>query len=325
MRKIDVLLFDGVNLLDVSGPVQAFASAHGHYRHRFVTRDGKAVRAGCRMQITPDAALAPSDADLLIPGGAVDPLLSDEALMAQVRARAAGQGRLISICSGALILAQAGLLDGRTATTHWSREAQLARYPQVNWDLDGIYAEDGKIYTSAGVTTGIDLALAIIRSDLGREVALAVARELVVQLRRTGGQSQYAIHLAGQISDDDSLAGVIEAVVAHPDRDWTLETLAGEAGLNPRTLARRFRRDMDLSPAQFVERTRLDHARGLLSANLPLKSVAVQAGFGDLQRMRRAFQKRFGVGAADYARLFRDDAASSIPAQSGPYGQHVER
>ncbi len=174
----------------------------------------------------------------------------------------------------------------------------------MDWDLDRISVSHDRIFMSAGVTTGIDLALAIIRADHGRQVALEVARELVVQLRRTGGQSQYAIHIAGQLSQDDSLSALIEAIVARPDQDWTLDRMAAEAALNPRTLSRHFQRDLGLSPAQYVEHTRVDHARGLLADALPLKSVASQSGFGDLQRMRRAFQRRFGVSIADYKRLF---------------------
>ena len=312
-RKIDVLLFDNVNTLDVAGPAQAFDAAFHEgehlYQHRFVTLDGGTVRSDCGLQLTADGKLSdPTEADdLLIPGGpGANAMCDNPEVLNALRAHLAkpGNGRLISICSGALVLAAAGVLDGLTATTHWSSEARARTYEQVNWDLDRISVSHDRIFTSAGVTTGIDLALAIIRADHGRQIALEVARELVVQLRRTGGQSQYAIHIAGQPSSDDSLSKLIEAVVARPDQDWTLEALAAEAGLNPRTLSRHFQRDIGLSPAQFVERTRVDHARGLLSETLPLKSVAARSGFGDLQRMRRAFQRRFGVSIADYKRLF---------------------
>lgn len=311
-RLIDVLIFDGVNLLDVAGPVQAFETARYRdvkvYGHRYVSLDGQPVTASCGLTLAAEAALsAQSDADdMLIPGGDVDPLLQNKALrdVVEARRRRSGDGRLISICSGALILAAAGVLDGLVATTHWSRNALTADYDKVIWDLDRISTQSDRIFTSAGVTTGIDLALAIIRHDCGSAVALEVARELVVQLRRTGGQSQYAIHLAGQFTPDDNLTRLIEAVVARPDQPWSLDDLARVAGMNARTLTRRFKAHLNVSPAQFVERTRVDYARGLLTDGFALQTVAAKSGFGDLQRMRRAFQRRFGVNLGEYLAVF---------------------
>jgi transcriptional regulator GlxA family with amidase domain len=307
-RQIDVFLFDGVNLLDVAGPVQAFEAAHPHYAPRYVSLTGQAVRASCGLRLGVDKALANSapDRDLLIPGGTVDPLIGNTELTTAIRRRLrhTGNGRLISICSGALLLAGAGVLDGHAATTHWSRAEHVKTFERVHWDLDRIFTAEDRIFTSAGVSTGIDLALAIIRRDCGAGVALAAARELVMQLRRSGGQTQYAPHLAAQFSHDDALSGLIEQVVTAPCRNWTLDTLSETAGMNPRTLSRHFKRDLDQTPAQFVEQIRVDHARGLLLENLPLKQVARDSGFGDLQRMRRAFKRRFGVHVSDYADAF---------------------
>lgn len=326
-REIDILLFDGVNLLDVSGPVQAFEAANlagsPRYRTRFVAAGGRAVRACCGLQLVPDCGFAADGIgnDLLIPGGAgVDRLLGDTALLDLIRQYAAGPGRMISVCSGAMILAEAGVLDGLPATTHWSRQEQVRNYPEVAWDLDRISVSQGKVFTSAGVTTGIDLALAIIQADCGPSTALAVARELIVQLRRTGGQSQYAFHLAGQFTGDGTLAQLIERVVARPGLDWTLETMADVAGMNTRTLTRRFKRDLDETPAQFVEKVRVDHARGLLREDMPLKRIATESGFGDLQRMRRAFRRRFGVQVGEYRAMFAgpDAVAASARSATGP-------
>ncbi len=312
-RNIDVLIFEGVNLLDIAGPVQAFETAHHDcrriYSHRYVSVDGGSVRASNGLELHADDALSgvSSGTDLLIPGGdGVDAALRHQPLLETVRNKAEENSgaRLISICSGALILAAAGVLDGRPATTHWSREKNTRDYAQVMWDLDRISVSQDNVFTSAGVTTGIDLALAIIRTDCGNAAALEVARELVVQLRRTGGQSQYAIHLAGQFTRDDNLGRLIEAVIARPERAWRLDDLAQEAGMNSRTLSRQFNRHLKTSPAQFVERVRVDHARGLLNERLPLKTVARTSGFGDTQRMRRAFQRHFGVGVGDYIRIF---------------------
>ncbi|MVO18702.1 helix-turn-helix domain-containing protein [Rhodobacteraceae bacterium CY05] len=313
IRTIDVLLFDDVNLLDVSGPVQAFGAAvidaRSQYTMRYVSPNGQPVRAACGLRIVADGQLSTrsNSDDLLIPGGkGVDAILKHASVQEVIQDRAAreGHGRLISVCSGALILAAAGVLDGRPATTHWSRSAETRQYENVLWDLDLISTSEERIFTSAGVTTGIDLALAIIRADCGPKVALAAARELVVQLRRTGGQSQYAIHLAGQFTRDDTLTRLIEQVVSQPQLDWSLNALSQAAGMNPRTLSRHFQRDLQESPAQFVERIRVDHARGLLFENLPFKQVAADSGFGDLQRMRRAFQRRFGVHVSEYLSSF---------------------
>ena len=259
--------------------------------------------------MVPDAALSAetkSD-DLLIPGGAgINVLIPNKAICDVIvnHLDHKPKGRIISICSGALLLAAAGVLDGRVATTHWSRLTDTQKYDRVLWDLDQISTAQDRVFTSAGVTTGIDLALSIIRVDYGATVALAVARELVVQLRRTGGQSQYAIHLAGQFTKDDALTQLIEQVVAEPHLDWSLDTMAQTAKMNPRTLSRHFKRDLKENPAQFVERIRIDHARGLMAEKLPLKQVAQLSGFGDLQRMRRAFQRRFGIHVKDYINSF---------------------
>lgn len=312
-RTIDVLLFDGVNMLDISGPVQAFKTARVNgrrkYRMRYVSPDGQPVRTCCGMTLVADGELAvgSDSSDLLIPGGeGVDVLVNNQDVrtIIQQRAASAGQQRLISVCSGALVLASAGVLDGHAATTHWSRSEDIQQYDKVHWDLDRICVSNGRVFTSAGVTTGIDLALAIIRHDCGAASALDVARELVVQLRRTGGQSQYAIHLAGQFTRDDNLTQLIEQVVTQPHLDWTLEGMASSAGMNARTLSRHFKRSLQETPAQFVERVRVDHARGLLTENMPSKQVAIDSGFGDLQRMRRAFQRRFGVGVREYICAF---------------------
>lgn len=279
-RTIEVLLFDDVNLLDVSGPVQAFDTSvvdgRKKYRVRYVSVGGGPVRAGCGLRLVADGPLCHDSTcdDLLIPGGqGVDAVMSD-GFVCQIIAQHLTRkpiGRLISICSGALVLAAAGVLDGRSATTHWSRLADTKKFDRVKWDLDQISTVQDQVFTSAGVTTGIDLALSIIRKDCGATVALSVARELVMQLRRTGGQSQYAIHLAGQFTQEDALTQLIETVVSKPHLDWSLDFLSETAGMNPRTLSRHFRRDLDTTPAQFVERVRVDHARGLLAENVPLK------------------------------------------------------
>lgn len=309
-RDLDILLFDGVNLLDVAGPAEAFATARFNgksvYRLRFLSMDGAEVTASCGMTLGVHgrAKNGSLENDLLVPGGdGVDGIAANEEVKVLLRART---GRLISICSGALALAAAGVLDGHDATTHWSRAAQLTRYPSVRWDLDRIFTRSGRVFTSAGVTTGVDLALAIIRKDCGSTVAMTVARELVVQMRRTGGQSQYAAHLSAQFHDND-LARLVESVIADPCRPWTLPNLAAEAGLHPRTLSRRFKRQhAETTPVNFVERIRVERARTLLEERHPIKTVATRSGFGDVQRLRRAFRRQLKTQPTDYEAAFAD-------------------
>ncbi|WP_323782990.1 GlxA family transcriptional regulator [Leisingera sp.] len=313
-RRIDVLLFDGVNALDVSGPVQAFAEARREgsmlYVPRFVSMGGKPVRASCGLSLTADAPVdAKSDADdLLVPGGVgIDPQLMSTELVRTVSAWTKGRSerRVIAVCSGALLLAQAGVLDGLAATTHWSRAAMVRdRFPAVRWEMDRIYVEHPHVMTSAGVTAGIDLALAVIRRDHGPTVALTVGRELVVQTRRSGGQAQFSPALDAQHSAEPAIALLVEAIVSDPSRDWTLAAMAAAAATSERTLSRRFHAATSSSPSKFVERIRVEHARDGLSSGTPIQTVAARSGFGDAQRMRRAFVRHLGVTAADYAKMF---------------------
>ena len=223
-RKVNVFLFDGVNLLDIAGPVQAFTSASlsapSAYSLRYISSDGRPVRACCGLELVADEALdSQTDADdLLIPGGrGVDACLSDTALIAVIKnwLEERKNRRLISICSGALVLAASGVLDGCKATTHWSRATMAReRFPRVDWQLDRIYVTGEQIFTSAGVTTGIDMALSIIRRDCGPETSLAVGRELVVQMQRSGGQEQFSASLAGQQAGDPALSRLVKLIVA---------------------------------------------------------------------------------------------------------------
>lgn len=315
-RLVSILVYDGVNALDVGGVAEAFSKARfadqSLYALRYLSLDGGTIRTSSGLKITPDgeqAEMLEGD-DCLIPGGdGVDTLLSQSALLGNIRAMAAkpGDGRLLSVCSGALVLAATGVLDGRTATTHWSRESALSRYPRVNWDVDRLYTLGERVCTSAGVSTGIDLALAIIRRDGGSAAALQVARELVVQLRRFGGQNQYADHLASQYAAPDTLGLLIEQVIMRPAADWSLIQMAETAGVTTRTISRQFAQHLGQTPANFVERVRLDRARGLLHDHLPLKRAAAQSGFGDLQRMRRAFKRRYGITIQQYLATFSGD------------------
>ena len=313
-REIDVLVYDGVNALDVSGPAQAFDAARFAdrrvYALRYVSLDGAGVVASNGMRLGVDGAVDPSTNadDLLVPGGnGIDVILNDARLLDLVQSwpDRSHDGRLVSVCSGALLLAAAGVLDGREATTHWSRETDARRYAAVRWDLNRLHTRSDRVFTSAGVTTGIDLALSIIRADCGSSSALAVARELVVQLKRIGGQYQYAMHEAAELERAPALSLLMEAIITHPERDWSLDAMAEVAAMNVRTLSRHFARHLGQSPAAFVERTRVEHAKAAIDAGQPLKLTAAQSGFGDAQNMRRAFQRCCGVTVSEYQRAFR--------------------
>ena len=320
-RSIDALVFDGMNLLDLGGPAEAFNHARlggkEAYRTRYVSLDGEAVRTSCGLRILPDAKLSGLSRadDLLLPGGTgVDRHLDNQHLRKVLSGWRAKRpdGRLISVCSGAVYLAAAGVLDGQAATTHWSRqEMVLKRYPNVRWDLNRIYILSDTIFTSAGVSTGIDLALAIIRRDCGAATALSVAQELVVYLQRSGGQSQFSGFLSRQYNLDTRLSGLVDDILQAPELDWKLDSMAEKMSMNSRTLSRQFASAMNMSPIRFVEKVRFDLARQFLSSGMPLKRAAVASGFGDIQRMRRSFQRQVGLNPEDYVERFSEQVPRS--------------
>lgn len=330
-RTIDVLLFDNINLLDVAGPVQAFkeAKVNGQpaYSIRFVglpsnesrQHDPGTVTACCGLPLATQCQASAEDQhnDLLIPGGdGVNRLLNHQGLQHLIRSRSPAQAaskamshssRLISVCSGAMLLAAAGVLDGKQATAHWCREKEvLDRFPAVEWNLDRIMVKDGLIYTSAGVTTGIDLALALIRDDCGASPALKVAKQLVMYLKRSGGQSQYAQLLEWQFRSDDPLAILIDSLTQHPAREWTLEMMADQAGMSSRTLTRRFSNTFKTSPMKYLEQIRVRLAGDLLLTGITASRVASNTGFSDQQNLRRAFRRQLGVTLGEYQRRFGD-------------------
>jgi transcriptional regulator GlxA family with amidase domain len=211
------------------------------------------------------------------------------------------------VCTGAFFLGAAGLLDGLNATTHWQHAAELAeRFPAAKVVPDQIYVEDGSLYTSAGVTAGIDLALKLIEDDHGRDLALMVARRLVVFLKRPGGQSQFSAHLAAQITNEGRIQSVQHWILDHLSLDLTLTSLAGRAAMSVRNFTRVFQNETGITPADFVEMARVDSARRLLEeSDTPLQRVASRCGFASPDTMRRAFLRRIGTGPSDYRERFR--------------------
>ncbi|MGW0093706.1 GlxA family transcriptional regulator [Streptomyces sp. NPDC003328] len=312
MRTLLVVLFDEVQSLDVTGPVEVFAGAEaccpGTYRLVTASLDGAPVRSSSGLTLVPDLALAdaPVPDILLVPGGrgtrSPDPRLVD-----WLREHGRVVGRLVSVCTGAILLARAGLLDGRRATTHWAYCDTLARHhPEIDIDPDPIYVRDGRVSTSAGVTSGIDLALALVEEDLGRETALNIARHLVVFLRRPGNQSQFSAQLAAQTARREPLREVQQWITEHPGDDLCVESLAARARLSPRHFARAFRAETGTTPGRFVDRVRLEHARRLLEDTADgVEEISRASGYGTPEAMRRAFVKALGAAPAEYRRRFR--------------------
>ncbi|WP_406194436.1 GlxA family transcriptional regulator [Streptomyces sp. NBC_01017] len=311
-RTVLFVLFDGVQSLDVTGPLEVFAGAEKHragtYRIRTASLDGAPVRTSSHLTVVPDESLTDVSEPhtLLVPGGegtrGPQPGLTD-----WLREHGPRAERLVSVCTGAILLAAAGLLDGRRATTHWAYCDKLARdHPAVEVDPDPIYVRDGRVATSAGVTSGIDLALALVEEDLGRDVALGIARHLVVFLRRPGNQAQFSAQLAAQTAQREPLREVQRWITEHPGADLTVETLAVRASLSARHFARAFQTETGMTPGRYVDRVRLEHARRLLEDTSDgIEEISRASGYGTPEAMRRAFVKTLGAAPIEYRRRFR--------------------
>ncbi|MFD0268294.1 GlxA family transcriptional regulator [Streptomyces sp. NPDC127106] len=309
-----VVLYDGLQSLDVSGPVEVFAGvAHfpgqAGYRIRTASLAGAPVRTSSGLTLVPDGDLEHErpgpDTTLLVPGGRYSGNF-DARLTDWLRAHGGGAQRLVSVCTGGLLLAEAGLLDGRRATTHWSACEQMARdYPRVAVEPDPIYVRDGRVATSAGVTAGIDLALALVEEDHGREIASEIARHLVVFLRRPGNQAQFSAQLAAQTARRDPLRQVQHWITEHPAADLSVPALAERARLSPRHFARAFQAETGVTPGRYVERVRVEHARRMLEdSGDGVAQIARACGYATPEALRRAFVKTLGQPPAEYRRRF---------------------
>jgi transcriptional regulator GlxA family with amidase domain len=317
--RIAILVFPGVQLLDLVGPMDVFheairqAGRPAPYKLHILAEGQEALTGSNGMRFLPDSSWrrAPRDIDTLLVAGS--PGISSDKfepeLLVWLQRQARRVRRIGAVCTGAFVLAAAGLLDGRRATTHWNASGKLAAlYPGITVEPDHIYIRDGATYTSAGVTAGMDLALALVEEDLGREVAMRVARELVMFLKRPGGQSQFSAHLAAQTAERSAIRTVQEWVLADLRRDLSVEALAARAGMSMRNFARIFKRDAQCTPAEFVEGARLDAARRMLEeSDAPLKRIAAHCGFGEVNTLRRAFLRRLGASPVEYRKRFRAD------------------
>lgn len=309
-----MVVYPGVQLLDAVGPADVLSAVSrfcetAAYEIVLASPDGRGVRAESGLTVDVDCALSEVEGplDTVIVAGAATyrEAMRDEQLVSEVRRLAACSRRAVSVCTGAFVLAAAGLLDGRRATTHWAMCQELANaFPAVRVEPDRIFVREGYVVTSAGVTAGIDLALALVEEDHGIDVARAVARWLVVFVQRPGGQSQFSERLAYPVPQGSPLRPVLDAVVADPAGDHRLSELARRASMSERHLGRLFAQVTGMTPARYVERVRVEAARELLERGVPVEAAAEQVGFGSSETVRRAFLRVIGVGPADYRTRF---------------------
>lgn len=311
-----LVVFDGVKLLDIAGPAEVFAEANrfgADYRLTVASVDGRPVQTSVGVPFTATgriSALESADTVMVAGGDAlvgrpIDPELVDALKTAATRTR-----RLASVCTGSFVLAQAGLLSGRRATTHWRHAGRLARaFPDITVEPDAIFVRDGDVFTSAGVSSGIDLALALVEQDHGTEVAREVARTLVVYLKRAGGQSQFSVLVESYSPPSQStLRGVLDSIAADPGAGHTVKSLAAQASLSTRQLTRLFRAELGITPARYVETVRIDIARAALDAGRSVTDTARLAGFGSTETLRRVFATHLGISPKAYRDRFRTSA-----------------
>ena len=321
--RIGILAPPGVQSLDVVGPAEVFWEAarrlgdQSAYEVQIISTLPEPIKGTGGLRLLADRTIFDPDEeiDTLLVGG--DPSFDriDPRVVQWLRRRIPTVRRYGSVCTGVFLLAAAGLLDGKRVTTHWECAARLRQeFPALNIDSDKIFIKDGALCTTAGVTAGMDLALALVEEDYGRDLALIVARYMVMFLKRPGGQSQFSAHLAAQISSKSRIQEVQEFVLAHLNAALSLDELAQRAGMSTRNFSRVFRQETSMTPAQFVDAARLDAARRLLQdTSGTLQTVAHSSGFTNVNTMRRIFLRDLGVGPGDYRRRFQS-ALRGVPS-----------
>jgi transcriptional regulator GlxA family with amidase domain len=325
-RRVVFVIYPGIAALDLVGPHEVFSAAHevarrtgrdaDAYRVEVVAAESGPVVCSRGLAVTADRTLrsvrGAIDTLVVVGGEGARDAATNAAFVADVHRLASRARRVTSVCTGAFLLAAAGLLDGRRATTHWSRCDELAReYPNVTVDADPIFVRDGNVWTSAGVTAGMDLALALVDDDLGRDVALLTARHLVLFVQRPGGQSQFSAQLGMQLAARQPIRELQQWIVEHPEADLGVDRLAARVAMSPRHFARVFREEVGCTPAVYVEGARVEVARRLLeTTDYAVDEVARVAGFGTAETTRRAFARRVGTSPSEYRDRFRPSRAS---------------
>jgi transcriptional regulator GlxA family with amidase domain len=327
-RRIVILAFPGVQPLDVVGPAEVFAGADalaggGGYAVEVVAKEpGPITTRSAAYGLVPKTTTArcrgPIDTLIVAGGFGVERAREDASLIRWIRSAARRSRRVASVCSGTFLLARAGLLEGRTVTTHWAETAELARrHPELTVDPNPIFVRDGDVWTSAGVTSGMDLSLALVEEDLDREIAAEIARWLVLFLQRPGGQAQFSSHLSAQLAERRPLRELQSWIADNLDADLRVEALAERAAMSPRNFARFFRRETGITPAAYVEELRVERARQQLEEGAePVELISASCGFGTPETMRRAFARRVGVAPADYRSRFARAADAVMPGGS---------
>lgn len=319
-RTIGIVAFPDVEVLDITGPFEVFNFANlglirqgiaqeNVYTLKLLAEKPGPIATMSGLHIVAEDMYGDPNAvfdTLLIPGGCIEKVLNNEMLITWIKAMSSRVRRLVSVCTGAFLLAEAGLLNGRKATTHWDFCQPLAKsYPGIQVEPDYIFIKDGHIFTSGGITSGIDLALALLEEDWGRDLALYVARYLVVFLKRPGGQSQFSNYLTNEASHRTDLRDLQAWIMEHIHQDLNVESLAERMAMSPRNFARLFLTETGMTPAKFVEMTRIDRARHLLeTGDLSVEMIAGKTGFNDAERMRRAFIRQLGVNPQNYRQRF---------------------
>jgi len=316
-RRVVLVVFPDLQLLDLAGPLEVFAMADrfsdsevSEYATEVVSRDGGVIRASNGLEIGANRAIGacrgPIDTLVVVGGRGVAQAIVDDRLVAWIRSAAQRSRRVTSVCSGAFLLARAGLLDGRSATTHWATCARLAQlFPEVTVDPDPIFIRDGNVWTSAGVTAGMDLALALVEDDLGPERAREIARYLVLFVQRSGGQTQFSAQLAAQRPERDTLVQLASWIADHLGDDLSVPVLAARTSMSVRNFSRRFAQEFGSTPAAYVEAVRVEAGRRLLeSTRRGLTDIARDCGFGTVETMHRSFQRTVRVTPGQYRQHF---------------------
>lgn len=318
VKNVGIVIYDGIQALDAAGPADVFAEANHHldvdnsYKVIMIAANYRPIRASNGMLIAADmdfSAASEERFEILLVAGSPELQLiqNNNELIAWFKAASLRARIYGAVCTGAFALGYAGLLDGRRVTTHWQHSRYLAqRFPLAKVEIDSIYVQDGALVTSAGVTAGIDLALALVSQAHGAQLATQIAKQLVVVAHRMGGQSQFSPFLAAPVGAESVVSRIQAYVLANLNAQHSLQSLAAEAGMSARSLSRYFQREVSITPHEFVQRVRLDAARKLLEASSkPLKTVAFECGFGSNDRMRLVFRERLGITPAQYRASFR--------------------
>lgn len=323
-RRIAMLCFDDAQGIDVTGPLSVFSTAADMlgpsepraYTQLVLAPTTSSIAISCGLNVVPDAHFQTADLEeidtLIVAGGyGVRETLRNKDLIDWLSVAGGRVRRVASVCTGAYLLAEAGLLNGKRATTHWRYcDAFAQSYPEIEVEPDAIHVRDGAVYSSAGVTAGMDLALALVEADYDRALALEVARNMVMFLKRPGGQSQFSAALAAQDEEEGPFGKLQLWILDNLDADLSVPTLADRVAMSPRNFARVFARRTGTTPAKFVESARLESSRRQLEdTNAPIDGIANDCGFGNAERLRKAFQRRFRITPQDYRRRFRVSAA----------------